>query len=87
MGAANAMPVEPGHSIPVSQYASSTISNPQSVAIDGTLVENSSAGSFIQEPVDFSSLVRHIEPQQWTDPFNMDWDQWDAIMASLGTTS
>jgi len=85
--AASAMPVETGQSVPVPQYASSTIQDSYSVNIEQPLVDNSSAGSFIQEPVDFSSLVRHIEPQQWTDPFNMDWDQWDAIMASLGTTS
>ncbi|KAJ5701042.1 hypothetical protein N7488_008590 [Penicillium malachiteum] len=43
--------------------------------------------SFISESIDFHSLARQIEPQQWINPINMDWDQWDLIMASLGNTS
>ncbi|PYH75706.1 hypothetical protein BO82DRAFT_396671 [Aspergillus uvarum CBS 121591] len=35
----------------------------------------------------FPSLFRQIEPQQWTNPINMDWEQWELITASLGTTS
>lgn len=47
----------------------------------------SNGRAFTSESVDFPSLVRHIEPQQWINPASMDWDQWDLIVDSLSTTS
>lgn len=36
--------------------------------------------------VDCPGLLRQIEPQQWFNPMDMDWDLWDWIMAASGTT-
>lgn len=36
---------------------------------------------FTAENIDFPSLVRQIEPQQWIDPMSMDWDLWDMIIS------
>ncbi|KKK21079.1 hypothetical protein ARAM_004319 [Aspergillus rambellii] len=41
----------------------------------------------IAADVDFPSFARQIEPLQWVNPINMDWDQWDVIMDSLGLAS
>ena len=40
--------------------------------------------SLFSDSIDFPNLVRYLDPQQWTNPINMDWDQWDPIIASLG---
>lgn len=50
-------------------------------------VNLSNGPAFISDSVDLPNLARQIEPQQWINPMNMDWDQWDLIMASLATTS
>lgn len=53
----------------------------------GQPADLSNGHAFTSEGVGFPSLVRQIEPQQWINPVNMDWDQWDFIMNSMGTTS
>lgn len=72
-----------GPHTPVSQGAKS---NTQMNAVEQP-VNLSNGYAFNSESVGFPSLARQIEPQQWINPVNMDWDQWDLIMASLGTTS
>ncbi|EKV05043.1 hypothetical protein PDIG_38710 [Penicillium digitatum PHI26] len=47
----------------------------------------SNGHTFPPEGAGFPSLARQIEPQQWINPVNMDWDHWDLIMNSMGTTS
>jgi hypothetical protein len=42
---------------------------------------------FSSENVSFPSLALQIEPQQWINPEDMDWDQWDLTLASGGTTN
>ncbi|KAJ5503037.1 hypothetical protein N7463_005911, partial [Penicillium fimorum] len=66
----------------VSQGDESNSQNPISQPID---IRN--GHTFTSESVDFPNLVRQIEPQQWINPVNMDWDQWDLIMNAMGTTS
>ncbi|KAJ5824481.1 hypothetical protein N7447_006821 [Penicillium robsamsonii] len=66
----------------VSQGDESNSQNPISQPVD---LRN--GHTFASENVDFPSLVRQIEPQQWINPVNMDWGQWDLIMNSMGTTS
>ena len=50
-------------------------------------VDLSNDYAITSESVVLPSLARQIEPQQWIKSVNIDWDQWDLIMASLGTTS
>lgn len=72
-----------GPCTPVSQGAKS---NTQINAVEQPENPNNDYG-FHSESVGFPSLARQIEPQQWINPMNMDWNQWDLIMASLGTAS
>lgn len=72
-----------GTCTPVSQGAkSNTQMNPVEQSMNP-----SNGHAFTSDSIGFPSLARQIEPQQWINPLNMDWDQWDLIMASLGTTS
>ena len=50
-------------------------------------VDLSNGHAFASESVGFPGLVRQIEPQQWINPMDMDWDQWDQIMNAMGSTS
>ncbi|KAJ5791326.1 transcriptional regulator family: Fungal Specific TF [Penicillium psychrosexuale] len=47
----------------------------------------SNGHAFTLENVGFPGLVRQIEPQQWINPMDMDWDQWDLIMNAMGSIS
>lgn len=69
-------------SAPLQGAKSNSQTNPISQPVD---LSNGHASS--SESVGFPSLVRQIEPQQWINPVNMNWDQWDLIMNSMGTTS
>ncbi|KAL4945601.1 hypothetical protein BDV06DRAFT_22109 [Aspergillus oleicola] len=72
-------------SCPRDPASQDTQSNTQ---IDLDQLMNSSNGqASISESAGFPSLVRQIEPQRWINPVDMDWDLWDSIMASCGTTS
>ncbi|KAJ5877353.1 hypothetical protein N7455_000818 [Penicillium solitum] len=69
-------------STPLQSAKSNSQMNPISQPVDlsnGHVSSSESAG--------FPSLVWQIEPQQWINPVDMDWDQWDMIMNSMGNTS
>ncbi|KAJ5964702.1 uncharacterized protein N7479_004578 [Penicillium vulpinum] len=81
MTASGLVPDGSHSAVPQSTRSNSQM-NPTSQPVDLT-----NDDAFISESVGFPSLVRHIEPQQWINPVNMDWDQWDLIMNTMGTTS
>jgi hypothetical protein len=80
MPASSLVPDGPHSAVPEGQ---SNISQMNSINQAANL---SNGHAFTSENVGFPSLVRQIEPQQWINPVNMDWDQWDLIMNSMGTS-